>query len=48
MLIEYFDIHISIWISLAVIIVCLGGSIIFSIYHKKIDIPEDAADEIIT
>ncbi|HUS00756.1 MAG TPA: TerC/Alx family metal homeostasis membrane protein [Chitinophagaceae bacterium] len=45
MLIEYFDIHIPVWISLGVIIVCLTGSIIFSIYHKKIDIPEDATDE---
>ncbi|MEP6594602.1 MAG: TerC/Alx family metal homeostasis membrane protein [Ginsengibacter sp.] len=45
MLIEYFDIHIPIWISLSVIILCLVGSIIFSIYHKKIDIPEDATDE---
>ena len=46
MLIEYFDIHIPVWISLCVIVVCLVGSIIFSIYHKKIDIPEDATDEI--
>lgn len=45
MLIEYFDIHIPVWVSLSVIIVCLIGSIIFSIYHKKIDIPEDAVDE---
>ncbi|MDB5222483.1 MAG: tellurium resistance protein TerC [Chitinophagaceae bacterium] len=44
MLIEYFNIHIPIGISLSVIIVCLVGSIIFSIYHKKIDIPEDAPD----
>ena len=44
MLIEYFNIHIQIWVSLSVIIVCLVGSIIFSIYHKKIDIPEDATD----
>ena len=46
MLIEYFDIHIPVWISLCVIVVCLVGSIIFSIYHKKIDIPEDATDDI--
>ncbi len=45
MLIEYFDIHIPVWVSLSVIIVCLIGSIIFSIYHKKIDMPEDAVDE---
>jgi tellurite resistance protein TerC len=47
MLIEYFDIHIPVWISLCVIIVCLIGSIIFSIYHKKIDIPEDATDDVV-
>ena len=44
MLIEYFDIHIPVWISLCVIVVCLVGSIIFSLYNKKIDIPEDATD----
>ncbi|MDQ6755677.1 MAG: TerC/Alx family metal homeostasis membrane protein [Bacteroidota bacterium] len=41
MLIEYFHIHIPIGVSLSVIIVCLAGSILFSVYHKKIDIPED-------
>ncbi len=46
MLIEYFDIHIPIWISLSVIVFCLVGSIIFSIYNKKIDIPEDATDDV--
>lgn len=46
MLIEFFDIHIPVWISLCVIIICLVGSIIFSIYHKKIDIPEDATDDV--
>ena len=46
MLIEYFNVHIPVWVSLMVIIVCLTGSIIFSIYHKKIDIPEDATDDI--
>ena len=45
MLIEYFDIHIPIWISLSVIVICLVGSIIFSLYNKKIDIPADATDE---
>jgi len=45
MLIEYFDIHIPIWISLSVIVSCLVGSIVFSIYNKKIDIPEDATDD---
>lgn len=35
MLIEFFDIHISIFISLLVIIGCLGGAILYSIYHQK-------------
>ena len=45
MLIEFFNIHLPIWVSLSVIIVCIAASIIFSIYHKKIDIPEDNIDE---
>ena len=35
MLIEYFDIHIPISVSLGVIVVCLGGSIIYSIYRNR-------------
>lgn len=35
MLIEYFNIHISIYISLLVIIVCLAVSIIYSLYHQR-------------
>lgn len=35
MLIEFFDVHISIFISLMVIVVCLGGSIIYSFYNNK-------------
>ena len=45
MLVEYFEIHIPVWVSLIVIVVCLVGSIVFSIYHKKLDIPEDAIDD---
>jgi tellurite resistance protein TerC len=45
MLVEFFHIHIPIWVSLSVIVLCLFGSILFSLYHKKIDIPEDAIDE---
>ena len=45
MLIEYFDIHIPVWVSLGVIIVCLTGSIIFSLFFKKVDIPADAQDD---
>jgi tellurite resistance protein TerC len=35
MLIEMFGIHISIFISLAVIVVCLTGSILYSRHHKR-------------
>ena len=45
MLIEYFDIHIPVWVSLGVIIVCLTGSIIFSLFYKKVDMPADVTDE---
>ena len=29
------EIHIAPWISLLMILVCIGGSILFSIYHKR-------------
>lgn len=35
MLVEYFDIHIDILISLAVIVVCLAASILYSQYHNR-------------
>ncbi|MFN5476155.1 MAG: TerC/Alx family metal homeostasis membrane protein [Sphingobacteriales bacterium] len=35
MLIEYFDIRISIFVSLGVIVACIAGSILYSIYHGK-------------
>lgn len=35
MLIEYFDIHIDILISLAVIVFCLAASILYSQYHNR-------------
>ncbi len=35
MLVEYWDIHISIFVSLAVILLCLTGSIVYSIHHKR-------------
>ena len=35
MLIEFFNIHISIYISLAVIVICLATSIIYSVYHDR-------------
>lgn len=41
MLAQYFDLHISIWISLIVILVCLFGSVLISMYKKKPPIPPD-------
>lgn len=35
MLVEYFNIHLPIWLSLLVILFCLSGSVIFSIYMSK-------------
>lgn len=35
MLIEYFDIRISIFVSLGVIVACISGSILYSMYHGK-------------
>ncbi len=35
MIIEMFNIHISIFVSLGVIVVCLSGSIIYSQYHDR-------------
>lgn len=35
MLVEYFNIHLEIWISLLVIIGCISGSIAFSMYKLK-------------
>jgi len=37
MLISYFEIHLHIAVSLLVIVCCLGGSILFSIYKNKQD-----------
>jgi len=35
MMIELFGIHISIYVSLGVIIACIAGSVLYSIYHDK-------------
>jgi tellurite resistance protein TerC len=35
MLLEYFDIHISIYISLAVIVMCLLSAVLFSVYQNR-------------
>jgi tellurite resistance protein TerC len=45
MLVEYFDIHIPTLVSLIVIVVCLGGSIVFSLLYKKPGVPEDVTDD---
>jgi len=37
MLISFFGIHIDIAVSLLVIVVCLGGSIVFSIYKNNLE-----------
>jgi tellurite resistance protein TerC len=36
--------HIPIWISLLVIVACITGSIIFSIYHRRRGVPKDVPD----
>ncbi|MEO6330521.1 MAG: TerC/Alx family metal homeostasis membrane protein [Ginsengibacter sp.] len=42
MLVEYFNIHIPTIVSLVVIVFCLTGSIIFSLFNKKPGLPQDA------
>jgi len=37
-------VHIPVWISLLVIVVCITGSIIYSIYHKRVGIPDGSND----
>lgn len=37
MLIEYFDIHLQIWISLLVIVSCISCSVLFSVYKTQAD-----------
>lgn len=34
-------IHIPVWISLLVIVVCISGSIFYSIYHQRKGVPDD-------
>lgn len=38
--------HIPVWISLLVIVVCISGSIVYSIYHKRKGIPEEETEEL--
>jgi tellurite resistance protein TerC len=34
-------VHIPVWISLLVIVVCISGSIFYSVYHQRKGVPED-------
>ncbi len=36
--------HLPVWVSLAIIVICLGGSIWYSILHKNIGTPDDIED----
>ena len=36
--------HIPVWISLLVIVSCIGGSILYSLYHKKKNLPPDVRE----
>jgi tellurite resistance protein TerC len=33
--------HMPVWVSLAVIVLCISGSIVYSIYHKRKGVPND-------
>lgn len=37
--------HMPAWVSLAVIVVCISGSIVYSIYHKRKGSPDDYKEE---
>jgi tellurite resistance protein TerC len=37
--------HWPVWVSLLLIVVCIVGSIIYSIYHKKKNSPDDSSDD---
>lgn len=46
MLVEYFKIYLPTWVSLIVIVICLGSSIVYSLYFdKKPAAPGNIADE---
>ncbi len=34
-------IHLPVWVSLLVIVICISGSIFYSVYHKRKGVPED-------
>lgn len=39
------NLHIPVWISLLMIIVCISGSIFYSIYHKRKGVPADIIEK---
>jgi tellurite resistance protein TerC len=43
MLITYW-VHIPVWVSLIVIVICIAGSIFYSIYHKRKGVPKDIVE----
>jgi tellurite resistance protein TerC len=45
MLIEFFDIHISIYVSLGVIVICLAGSIFYSMHATRKEVPKEVGDD---
>jgi tellurite resistance protein TerC len=44
MLVAYW-VHIPVWISLVVIVLCIAGSIFYSIYHKRKGVPKDVLED---
>jgi tellurite resistance protein TerC len=44
MLVEIFGIHVPIYVSLLVIVLCLGGSVWYSIYHQRKGVPREVED----
>jgi len=34
-------IHLPVWVSLLVILICISGSVFYSVYHKRKGVPED-------
>jgi tellurite resistance protein TerC len=45
MLAEIIHVHLPVYVSLIVIVLCLGGSILYSIYHDKKGVPEELKTE---
>lgn len=37
-------VHIPVWVSLLIIVFCISGSILYSIYHKRKGVPEDITE----